>query len=182
MEQLFAPWRIDWVRRDDLNEEYECVFCGLPAEDADRENLLVAESERAVVLLNNYPYNPGHVMVIPREHEGRLSDLSRATRAELMDLTAITVDAVEAGLEPDGFNVGFNLGEAAGGSIKDHLHAHVVPRWHGDANFMAVIDDTHVIVEALADTYDRMHTAFADRPDTTVTEQTAAVRVELSER
>lgn len=182
MDQLFAPWRIDWVRRDDLNEEYDCVFCGLPAEDTDRENHLVAESTHAYVILNNYPYNPGHVMVIPRAHEGRLSALPMPVRAELMELTTVTTDVVETALEPDGFNVGFNLGDAAGGSIKDHLHAHVVPRWSGDANFMAVIDDTHVIVEALEDTYDRVHAAFADRPETTVHDEQTAVSVDLPER
>lgn len=182
MEQLFAPWRIDWVQRDDPTESADCVFCTLPAADADRENLIVAESQHAYVLLNNYPYNPGHLMVIPRAHEGRLIDLTGVVRSEIMELIAITTEVMKTALEPDGFNVGFNLGEAAGGSIKDHVHAHIVPRWAGDANFMAVIDDTHVIVEALADTYDRIHTAFSARADTTVHDETTAVSVELPER
>lgn len=182
MEQLFAPWRIEWVKREEPAEAGECVFCALPTEETDRENLIVAESQRAYVLLNNYPYNPGHLMVIPRVHEGRVVDLSPATRGEIMELIAVTTEVMETALEPDGFNVGFNLGQAAGGSITEHVHAHIVPRWSGDANFMAVIDETHVIVEALNDTYDRVHAAFADRTDTTSHDGATAVSVDLPER
>ncbi|MFC7132604.1 MULTISPECIES: HIT family protein [Salinibaculum] len=165
MEQVFAPWRIDWVERPDKNADVEgCVFCDLPAQDADRENNLVARADDAYVLLNNYPYNPGHAMVIPREHTGDYRDLDDASLLAKERLVQRTIDAMDAALGPDGYNVGYNLGGgAAGGSIDDHLHAHVVPRWSGDTNFMPVVGDTKVIVEAVTETYDRLHAAFADQ-------------------
>jgi len=161
MDQVFAPWRIEWVERPDRNEEFEgCVFCGLPEREADRENNLLARGDRAYVLLNNYPYNPGHAMVIPREHTGEYRDLDRETLLAKERLLQRTIEAMDEALAPDGYNVGYNLGHGAGGSIDDHLHAHVVPRWEGDTNFMPVLGDTKVIVEAVTESYDRLHEAF----------------------
>ena len=167
MDQIFAPWRIEWVERDpDADDIGGCPFCVLPDRDDDRESRIVARSHHAFVILNNYPYNPGHVMVIPRQHTG---EWGRLTAAELLDharLKVATIDALHDGLGPDGINAGENLGgDAAGGSIDDHVHTHLVPRWRGDTNFMAVVGDTSVIVEALDDTYDRLHDAFAAHPD-----------------
>ncbi|APW96574.1 HIT family hydrolase [Halobiforma lacisalsi AJ5] len=171
MEQVFAPWRIEWIRRDDKNPDIDdCVFCELPERerDEDRENLLVARSEHAFVMLNNYPYNPGHVMVIPRAHTGEYGDLGDEQLLDHARLKQRTFDALEAAIEPDGFNAGLNLGDGAGGSIDDHLHTHVVPRWEGDTNFMPVLSDTTVIVEALEETYDHLHEAFAAQEGATV--------------
>jgi len=167
MDQIFAPWRIEWVEREEQNEGVDgCVFCALPDREDDRENRIVAESEHAYVLLNNYPYNPGHAMVIPRVHTGDYADLPDAVLLDHARLKACTFEAMERALEPDGFNAGMNLGgDAAGGSIDDHLHTHVVPRWSGDTNFMATVADTTVIVEAIADTYDRLHAAFREGAD-----------------
>jgi ATP adenylyltransferase len=163
MDQVFAPWRIEWVEREDKNEDVDCVFCEYPERGDDREHLVVARAERAVVMLNNYPYSPGHCMVIPRDHTGDYTDLDDETLLDHARLKQATFDAVEAAFGPDGFNAGLNLGgDAAGGSIDDHLHTHVVPRWSGDTNFMPVISDTKVIVEALDESYDRLHGAFAD--------------------
>ncbi|QGN06447.1 HIT domain-containing protein [Halorhabdus sp. CBA1104] len=177
MDQVFAPWRIEWVERDEKNPDIdECVFCELPERDTHREEYLLAESEHAYVLLNNYPYNPGHAMVIPRTHTGEYGDLSDAALLDHARLKQRTIAAMEAGLDPDGFNVGLNLGgSAAGGSIDDHLHTHVVPRWAGDNNFMAVISETKVIVEAIAETYDRLHDAFAAQDGATVAGDDTAV-------
>ena len=162
MDQVFAPWRIEWVERPDKNAEFdECVFCELPERTADRENLLLARADDAYVLLNNYPYNPGHVMVIPHHHTGDYRDLDEASLLAKERLVQRTIDAMEEAFSPDGVNVGYNLGgSAAGGSIDDHLHAHIVPRWFGDTNFMPAISDTTVIVEAVEATYDRLHEAF----------------------
>ena len=169
MDQVFAPWRIEWIEREEKNPDIEeCVFCELPERTADRKNLLVARSEHAFVLLNNYPYNPGHVMVIPHTHTGEYAELADEELLDHARLKQRTFDALEVALEPDGFNAGLNLGEGAGGSIGDHLHTHIVPRWHGDTNFMPVLSDTRVIVEALEDTYDRLHAAFADQEGATV--------------
>ena len=168
MEQVFAPWRIEWVEREDRNEGIDgCVFCSLPEQENARESRVVAGSEHAFVLLNNYPYNPGHVMVIPRQHTGDYRDLDDEVLLDHARLKQRTVDALETALSPDGFNAGLNLGNAAGGSIGDHLHTHVVPRWGGDTNFMAVVSDTKVIVEAIDDTYDRLHAAFAGQEGAT---------------
>lgn len=178
MEQIFAPWRIDWVERSG-NEEYDdCVFCELPDGEPDREHYHLAGSDHAYVVLNNYPYNPGHAMVIPRQHTGEYQALDRDPMVEKELLIRRTVDAMETALAPDGFNVGYNLGGgAAGGSIDEHLHAHVVPRWSGDTNFMPVISDTTVIVEAVLDTYDRLHEAFAAQDGVRVSGPATAVEI-----
>ncbi len=176
MEQVFAPWRIEWIERDDKNADIEdCVFCELPEQDSDRENLIVARSEHAFVMLNNYPYNPGHAMVIPHTHTGEYAALEDAVLLDHARLKQRTFDALEVALEPNGFNAGLNLGDGAGGSIGDHLHTHVVPRWEGDTNFMPVIGDTSVIVEALDETYDRVREAFAAQEGATVPGEDDAV-------
>ena len=177
MDQVFAPWRIEWVEREEQNPEVDCVFCAFRDDDADRENRVVARSERAFVLLNNYPYNPGHVMVIPHDHTGAYGDLDEATLLDHARLKQRAFDALETALGPDAFNAGLNLGgSAAGGSIDDHLHTHVVPRWEGDTNFMPVVSDTQVIVEAVEDTYDRVHDAFAQQEGADVSGSDSAVR------
>ncbi|GGN93151.1 MULTISPECIES: HIT family protein [Haloarcula] len=179
MDSVFAPWRIDWVERENENPDADCVFCAFREGDADRENNVVARSDHAFVLLNNYPYNPGHVMVVPHDHTGEYGELDDETLLDHAHLKQRCFDALEAGLGPDAYNAGLNLGgSAAGGSIDDHLHTHVVPRWEGDTNFMPVVSDTKVIVEAVEDTYDRLHDAFAAQDDTTVTDPDAAVRID----
>ncbi|MFC6834935.1 HIT family protein [Halomarina ordinaria] len=181
MEQLVAPWRIEWVERDDsasAEADEGCVFCRLPERGDDRETLVVARSAHAFVLLNNYPYNPGHAMVIPYDHAGDYRALDDATLLDHARLKQRTFDAIEDALGPDAFNAGLNLGGPAGGSVADHLHTHVVPRWEGDTNFMPVVSGTKVIVEAVEETYDRVHEAFAAQSDATVTE-TGAVRVDF---
>ncbi|MFC7223442.1 HIT family protein [Halalkalicoccus sp. GCM10025322] len=165
MDQVFAPWRIEWVERGTEPSD-GCVFCSFVADDADRENRLVARSEHAFVLLNNYPYSPGHVMVIPRHHTGEYGDLKDEELLDHARLKQRTFDALEEAFSPDGFNAGLNLGDGAGGSIDDHLHTHVVPRWEGDTNFMPVIGDTKVIVQALEESYDRLHETFAEQEGT----------------
>ncbi|TSD14364.1 HIT family hydrolase [Haloglomus irregulare] len=180
MDQMFAPWRIEWVERDPeaQNPGMDCPFCDLPEREDAREARVVARSEHAFVLLNNYPYNPGHAMVIPFQHGGEFGDLSDDALLDHARLKIRTLDAVDAALHPDGANTGENLGgSVAGGSVDDHLHTHVVPRWDGDTGFMPVISDTKVIVEALEETYDRLHEAFADQPDAEETGPRSAVRL-----
>ncbi|MEF8774227.1 MAG: HIT domain-containing protein [Halobacteriales archaeon] len=180
MDQVFAPWRIEWIERDDKNPDVEdCVFCELPGQERDRENNVVAGSEHAYVLLNNYPYNPGHVMVIPRQHGGAYEALPEAVLLDHAKLKQRTFRALAEAMGPDGFNSGLNLGDGAGGSVDDHLHTHVIPRYEGDTNFMPVISETKVIVEALEDTYDRLHAAFADQESADVVDEDAAVRLSL---
>lgn len=176
MDQVFAPWRIEWVERDE-NEIDGCVFCALPERDDDRKSRIVARSEHAYVLLNNYPYNPGHVMVIPYDHTGDYTALADRVLLDHARLKQRTFEAIDAALGPQGANAGLNLGSAAGGSIGNHLHTHVVPRWDGDTNFMPVISDTKVIVEAIEDTYNQLHDGFNAQEGTHVGE-TGAVVVE----
>ena len=179
MDQLFAPWRMEWVTRDPpADADSTCPFCELPERTDDRETLIVARSPHSFVLLNNYPYNPGHVMVIPRTHTGAYEGLEPATLLDHARLKQRTLAALEAAMDAEGFNVGLNLGTAAGGSIDDHVHTHVVPRWTGDTNFMPVVGDTKVIVEALAETYDHLHEAFAAQDDAVVHDETRAVEFE----
>jgi ATP adenylyltransferase len=131
------------------------------------------------VLLNNYPYNPGHVMVIPHAHTGEYRDLDAQALLAKERLLQRTMRAMDEALDPDGYNVGYNLGgSAAGGSIDDHLHAHVIPRWTGDTNFMPTVSDTKVIVEAVQDSYDRLHDAFGNQNGVAVRDEESAVHVD----
>ena len=181
MDQVFAPWRIEWVEREGGNDDIDgCVFCAFADgdPDADRERRIAARSAHSLVLLNNYPYNPGHVMVIPHAHTGDYRDLDDEQLLDHARLKQRTFDALDDGLGPDAYNAGLNLGGgAAGGSIDDHLHTHVVPRWEGDTNFMPVISDTQVIVEAVDDSYDRIREAFAEQDGATVDGEDHAVRL-----
>jgi len=179
MEQVFAPWRIEWVEREDRPHEGECVFCAFAESDADRANRVIARDAGVYVLLNNYPYNPGHAMVIPHTHAADPRGLDDDTTLAKERLLARTLDALEEAMGPDGFNLGMNLGGGtAGGSIPDHVHTHVVPRWEGDTNFMPVVADTKVIVEAVGDTYDRLHDAFGIQQGASVPGDDAAVSFE----
>lgn len=163
MDRVFAPWRIEWVERADPDEEEGCVFCRLPEEDDDRENLVVARADKSYVMLNNYPYNPGHAMVVPYEHENEYESLDNETLLDHARLKQLTFRATRRAFEPDGFNTGLNLGSGSGGSVKGHLHTHVVPRWRGDTNFMPVTADTKVIVEKLEDSYEKLRAAFLEQ-------------------
>jgi ATP adenylyltransferase len=140
-----------------------CIFCDA-ARQLDDEPLVVARGEHAFVMLNKYPYNNGHVMVVTSRHVGRLVDLSLAERDELMALTQSAEAALTAVYRPHGFNIGLNLGKAAGAGVLDHLHVHVVPRWNGDTNFMSVVGEVRVLPEELPMTAERLRAAF-DAPD-----------------
>jgi ATP adenylyltransferase len=173
VDQIFAPWRIEWVERDD-DESEGCPFCVLPDRGTDREARIVARSDHGFVLLNNAPYNPGHLMVIPHRHVERYAALDDAAVAGHARLRTRTLEALRAAFDPDGLNTGTNLGGgAAGGSIDDHVHEHVVPRWTGDTSFMPVVGDTKVIVQALDESYDRLHDAFAAQDGAAETESGA---------
>jgi len=133
-----------------------CVFCAKVAEQRDEENLVLYRGNLAFVLLNLYPYNSGHTMVVPYRHTGDFAGLPADVSADVIALTQRTVRALQAEYNPDGFNIGLNLGQIAGGSISDHLHIHIVPRWGGDTNFMPVTADTKVLPETLDQTYRRL--------------------------
>jgi ATP adenylyltransferase len=148
-KQLWAPWRLEYIQQAD--EQPGCVFCTAVNGD-DEELLVVRRGERALVLLNKFPYASGHLMVAPLRHVGEYAELSAQEAAEIHALTVAALAALRVAMSPEGFNVGWNLGEVAGGSISAHLHEHVVPRWGGDTNFMPVLADLKVMPEHLAET------------------------------
>ena len=153
MKRIWAPWRIAYLEAE---KSEGCIFCEKPAAHRDRENLVLYRGERAYILLNLYPYSNGHLMIAPFVHVGRLNDLDPPTRAEIMELTALSVEVLTRAKRPDGFNIGANMGKAAGAGFDAHFHMHVVPRWEGDTNFMPVIGETRVIPEALDRTYEQL--------------------------
>jgi ATP adenylyltransferase len=148
LQHLFAPWRFAYVSSAD--SPGGCIFCGAARDETD--TLTVARSERAFALLNRYPYTSGHTMVAPYAHIGDLVELDPATLTEMMGLAQKVVRALQQAYQPHGFNLGFNLGEAAGAGIADHLHLHIVPRWRGDTSFMTVNAEVRVLPEELGET------------------------------
>jgi ATP adenylyltransferase len=140
--------------------ESGCIFCDHLAEDDDQHAGILHRGPHAFALLNGFPYNTGHLMVAPLRHVRDLEELSPDERAELMELTTRSVSIVRAAMKAEGFNVGVNLGEAAGAGVPGHVHVHVVPRWAGDTNFMPVVGDTKVLPEMLAQTYAKLRPGF----------------------
>ena len=141
-------------------QEDGCIFCKMLAEPDDERNLIIYRGELAFVVMNLFPYNTGHLMVVPIRHTGDFQSLSTDEHLELMSLIARSHAALAKAFSPHGFNVGMNLGRASGAGIADHLHYHIVPRWSGDSNFMSVVADTKVISESLHDTYLRLKAVF----------------------
>jgi len=158
MKRLWAPWRGKYiVSFADKKPTEGCIFCDLPAEGAQRQrdNLIVSCGERALLMLNRFPYNNGHLMVVPRVHVADPSDLSAGDYAILTELLRRTTRALREVLDPDGINLGMNLGRTAGAGIDQHCHYHLVPRWDGDTNFMPVIGQTKVLSVGIEQSYDQ---------------------------
>jgi ATP adenylyltransferase len=137
-----------------------CIFCDLPAAGDDERALILVRNESAFLMLNSYPYNPGHLMVAPLRHVGELGDLSEEELVATGTLLQRSIGALREEMGPDGFNIGMNLGRVAGAGIPGHLHWHVVPRWNGDTNFMPVVGETRVLPESLQDTYRKLRPRF----------------------
>jgi ATP adenylyltransferase len=154
---IWAPWRIEYILSD---KEDGCFICKMLAEESDRENLLLKRGKTCAIVMNRYPYTGGHLMASPYRHLKHLKDMAPEERVELTDLSIEAVEILKAAVKPDGFNLGFNLGEAAGAGLKDHIHQHIVPRWTGDTNFMPVLSGTRVMPQALADLYDQLYPLF----------------------
>jgi ATP adenylyltransferase len=159
MFRLWTPWRLAYVTEAGASAP-ECIFCDALGRAA-AEPLVVHRAERAFVILNKFPYNNGHLMVVSNRHVARLADLDAAELAALMALTQLAERVLTDVYRPHGFNVGLNLGTAAGAGVLGHLHLHVVPRWSGDTNFMSVVGETRVLPEELPATAERLRTAFA---------------------
>jgi ATP adenylyltransferase len=158
MDRLWAPWRMEYIREGIDKKDNGCIFCAKPAQqhEMDRENLILFRGAAAFVIMNAFPYNNGHLMVVPYKHTSSMDDIDGAAAAELWSLLAKSRQALSKAFNPDGFNIGINLGRTAGAGIDTHLHVHIVPRWNGDVNFMPVIGETKVISQSLHDAYDAL--------------------------
>lgn len=159
MKVLWAPWRMEYI----LSEGDEgCFICDLTKAEPSEENLLLYRNEHAVALMNKYPYNNGHILVAPVAHTADLSELTDLEYGATMELFRYSLKALENLMQPEGFNAGLNLGKTGGAGLEEHVHFHIVPRWHGDTNFMPVISDLRVIPEAIRETYKFLKPLFDD--------------------
>jgi len=158
MNHLWSPWRMKYIENSE--KENGCVFCNAQAKVDSAENLLTFRGKNAYVILNRYPYTSGHLMVIPFEHISNLEQLNAETRAEMMELASRCTTILRKIYKTESFNMGINIGEAAGAGVLGHVHIHIVPRWPGDTNFMSTTGETRVLPEALEDTYKRVKEGF----------------------
>lgn len=160
MKHLWSPWRMTYIENSKNDEG--CVFCNAQQAQADSaENLIAFRGKFSYVILNRFPYTSGHLMVIPFKHVATLEELDGEIRAEMMELTSRCTTELRNIYKPHGFNVGINMGEAAGAGVLGHVHIHIVPRWAGDTNFMSAVGETRVLPETLEQTYKRVREAFA---------------------
>ena len=157
MKHIWAPWRIQYI----LEEKPKgCILCDKPGENKDRENYILSRGRHNFIMLNSYPYNPGHLLIAPYRHTGSLEDLAEAERNEHFAMVSRTITILREVFKPGGFNIGANLGKVAGAGIDDHFHSHIVPRWQGDTNYVPVLGDIRVVPQALADTYKMLEGKF----------------------
>jgi ATP adenylyltransferase len=160
-ERLHAPWRMEYIEKAGQPAPC-CIFCEKPRETRDEENYVIYRAERNFIILNVFPYNNGHLMVIPYQHTSDLTALPPETMTEMMQLTALAIKALRRVMCPEGFNIGMNLGHPAGAGIAEHLHLHIVPRWSGDTNFMPVLGNTRVLPESLERTWVKVRAALEE--------------------
>ena len=153
MKQLWAPWRMEYVKSEKSNE---CIFCSLPKENNDTQNYILHRGQSAFIIMNIFPYNSAHVMVSPFRHIGCLTEQDGDESKEMNHLTHRSIEIMRAVINPEGFNVGYNIGKAAGAGYDEHIHCHIVPRWTGDTNFMPVLGETKVHPEHLNTTYKKL--------------------------
>jgi ATP adenylyltransferase len=161
MEHLHAPWRIDYILAPKPDAAADSPFAGIAQGTDDVKNLVIARERTCFALLNSYPYNGGHLLVVPYKQTADFNDLTETELRDLMLLTRRCVNALTRVMRPDGFNLGVNLGRVAGAGVANHLHFHIVPRWNGDTNFMPVLAGTSVVPQALAEVADRLRAALA---------------------
>ena len=154
MKHLWSPWRMTYIEKH--KDEQGCAFCRALERPDGPENLIIFRGQRAFVILNRYPYTSGHLMVVPYVHQSSLEILEADIRAEVMELAALGITVLRQAYNPQGFNIGINIGEAAGAGITEHVHLHVVPRWAGDTSFMSSLGQTRVLPESLEDSYRRI--------------------------
>lgn len=157
MESLWAPWRMQYIKGE---SPQECIFCLRDHPEQDRERMVLHRGEHSFVIINRYPYTNGHLMVAPYRHTVSLGSFSDEELIEIQRLVSLCCDVLRDCVNPDGFNVGLNLGRVAGAGIDTHLHYHIVPRWSGDTNFMPVLADVRVVPQHLEETYEQLRAGF----------------------
>jgi ATP adenylyltransferase len=160
VERLWSPWRMEYIESARDADDEACVFCALLASESSEDGRVLARDEAAFVALAKYPYNPGHLLVLPVRHTDDLEDLSAEESVAITRMLNRSIRALRETSSPHGFNIGVNLGRVAGAGIPEHLHWHVVPRWGGDTNFMPVIGQTRVLPELLEGTYSKLRPHF----------------------
>ena len=153
MEYLWAPWRVEYIER---LAESGCILCQKPGEDNDEANLLLYRGQHNFIILNAFPYNPGHLLVAPYGHIADLQGLREEEAEEHFDVVKKALALLKEVMRPAGFNIGLNVGRVAGAGIAEHIHTHIVPRWQGDTNFMPVLSDTKVMSEGLSSLYRKL--------------------------
>ena len=153
MKRIWAPWRVEYIR---MEKPKGCILCDKPKESRDVENYILFRGKHNYVMLNLYPYNPGHLMVASYRHLASPEDLTPEERNEHFEILNRALGALRAAFNAPGFNIGMNVGKVAGAGIDDHFHTHIVPRWAGDTNFMPILADTKVVSEGLADSYRKL--------------------------
>jgi ATP adenylyltransferase len=156
MKHIWSPWRLEYLTTDRISG---CIFCNAAQGSDDRENLVLYRGELAFLILNRFPYNNGHLMVVPYAHVASPEELEPAILTEMMLLMNRGLAALRSAMKPEGFNAGLNLGRVAGAGVEDHVHIHVVPRWLGDTNFMPVVGDMRVVPQTWLQTYDQLKAA-----------------------
>jgi len=157
MERIWAPWRIEYI---EMEKPAGCILCDKPGQNRDAENYILYRGSKNFVIMNSYPYNPGHLMVAPYRHVASLDELTDDELGEHFEVVRRSVGILREVFSPQGFNIGMNLGKVAGAGIDEHIHTHIVPRWQGDTNFMPVISGVRVVPEALAETYRKLKGKF----------------------
>ncbi len=157
LEILWAPWRMEYILGE---KESGCIFCTRINQESDKENLILLRGKNNFVIMNKYPYNNGHLMVVPNSHSSEFDSLNDPEKLEMVNLVSKSMNVLKKTVNPDGFNVGLNIGKIAGAGIDDHLHFHIVPRWAADTNFMPVVGQTKIISENLEETWERLKEGF----------------------
>lgn len=157
MQRMYSPWRSKYINSFTENIGGECILCKAPSENDDKKNLILRRGKYSYVIMNLFPYNSGHLMVVPYRHIPKFTDLSADEFLEIFELLKLSTDALVTIMKPDGFNIGSNIGRSAGAGIDEHIHFHLVPRWNGDTNFMPVLSDTKLISEDILDTYKKLY-------------------------
>jgi len=153
---LWSPWRMKYIEYVTIEKPKGCFICEAIRHDVMEEKLVIYKGKNTIVLMNLFPYNTGHLLIAPVKHVPSLEELSTSELSSLIIVLKTSITALKEALNPDGFNVGINLGRVAGAGLEDHVHIHIVPRWNGDTNFMPIIANTKVIPEALKDTYRKL--------------------------